>query len=84
MLEKILLEQTNKVDLMLKKDLNEKGMASNITRKEGLIVGLLTLQNDISSEIAMYCESRDKEKLEIIKLMMHDNAEYINRLLESE
>lgn len=84
MLRKLLLEQRKKVDLILKDDIAEDGVISSVARYEGLIVGLLTLQDDISNEIVTFCESRDKGKLEIIKLMMADNVEYINRLLEAE
>ena len=62
------------------------GEVSNNTKELGYLSGLLNLHTHIGEELENYFETRfssnAKEYLEIIKLMVHDELRYLEKILE--
>lgn len=76
--------QHDKVNSMIDNDYKIMGKISSESEIEGLWSGFLSLHGDSETTLISAFESRDKERLEILKLMLIDELYYVNKLLEGE
>ena len=81
-LEAMAQVQQIKVNDLIDSDYKASGKISNNSKTEGHWSGLLYLHGDSEDTLISAFESRDKERLEILKLMLQDELKYVNWLLE--
>lgn len=81
-LEEVANTQYDKVSQMVEIDLADGEKVSKDTKIEGYWSGLLYLHSDTEENLISAFESRDKTRLEIIRLMLEDELKYVDMLLK--
>jgi len=81
-LEMMAQVQLNNTNESIDNDYKTTGKISSKSETEGLWSGFLHLHRDSEDTLISAFESRDRERLEVLKLMLIDELYYVNKLLE--